>query len=227
MLNNIKSLYNLKFLFEFISEKHKLKLIIYNNELKDKLGINLQTYKEKSGICRIIEKNGQGQETSLKTHKIIFKGQFLKGSKNGLGAEYDSKTGKLIFQGNYLNGKRSGKGKEYDQNIKCIFEGEYLNGNKNGNGKEMRNGKVIAEGKYKEGKMWTGKGFNEKGEIIYEINNGNSKYFIEFNDKGKKVYEGEYLNGKRNGKGKEYGDNLKCVFEGEYLNGKKTEMEKK
>ena len=40
--------------------------------------------------------------------------------------------------------------------------------------------------------------------MIYEINNGNSKYFIEFNDKGKKIYEGEYLNGKRNGKGKEY-----------------------
>jgi len=34
-------------------------------------------------------------------------------------------------------------------------------------------------------------------------------------------YEGEYLNGKRNGKGKEYDgdDNLK--YEGEYLYGKK------
>ena len=32
-------------------------------------------------------------------------------------------------------------------------------------------------------------------------------------------FEGEYLNGKRNGKGKEY-DNGKLIFEGEYLNGK-------
>ena len=98
MLNNIKSLYNLKLLLELLSEKYKLRFIIYNKGLKDKLGINLEKYKEKSGICRIIEKNGQGQETSLKTNKIIFKGQFLNGSKNGLGAEYDNKTGKLIFQ---------------------------------------------------------------------------------------------------------------------------------
>ena len=33
-------------------------------------------------------------------------------------------------------------------------------------------------------------------------------------------YEGEYLNGKRNGKGKEY-DRGKLIFEGEYINGKK------
>ena len=30
-------------------------------------------------------------------------------------------------------------------------------------------------------------------------------------------FEGEYLNGKRNGKGKEY-DDAKLIFEGEYLN---------
>ena len=35
--------------------------------------------------------------------------------------------------------------------------------------------------------------------------------------------EGEYLNGKRNGKGKEYYENGNIKFEGEYLNGKKSE----
>ena len=35
------------------------------------------------------------------------------------------------------------------------------------------------------------------------------------------IFEGEYLNGKRNGKGKEYDNNGKLRFEGEYLNGKK------
>ena len=34
------------------------------------------------------------------------------------------------------------------------------------------------------------------------------------------VFEGEYLNGERNGNGKEYYDN-KLVFEGEYLNGER------
>ena len=143
MLNNIKSLYNLKFLLELVLEKCKLKLIIYDNQLKDKLGINLQTYKEKIGKYRIIENNGQGKGTILKTNKILFKGQFLNGSKNGLGAEYDSKTGKLIVQGNYLNGKRSGKGKEYVQNIKCIFEVEYLNEKKMEMVKKLETGKLF------------------------------------------------------------------------------------
>ena len=35
------------------------------------------------------------------------------------------------------------------------------------------------------------------------------------------LYEGEYLNGKRHGKGKEYNYNSELIFEGEYLNGKK------
>ena len=32
------------------------------------------------------------------------------------------------------------------------------------------------------------------------------------------MFEGEYLNGKRNGKGREYNDEI-LIFEGEYLNG--------
>jgi len=35
------------------------------------------------------------------------------------------------------------------------------------------------------------------------------------------IFEGEYLNGKRNGKGKEYYDKGELKFEGEYLNGKR------
>ena len=36
------------------------------------------------------------------------------------------------------------------------------------------------------------------------------------------IFEGEYLNGKRNGNGKEYYDNGKLKFEGEYKNGQKN-----
>ena len=35
------------------------------------------------------------------------------------------------------------------------------------------------------------------------------------------MFEGEYLNGERNGKGKEYNYDGKLYFEGEYLNGKR------
>ena len=36
------------------------------------------------------------------------------------------------------------------------------------------------------------------------------------------LYEGEYLNGERNGKGKEYDFKGNLKFEGEYLNGKRN-----
>ena len=36
------------------------------------------------------------------------------------------------------------------------------------------------------------------------------------------IYEGEYLNGKRNGKGKEYNEIGNVIFEGAYLKGEKN-----
>ena len=84
-----------------------------------------------------------------------------------------------------------------------------------------------------------GKGLDEKGNIILELNSdGKGK---EFYDNGKIKFEGEYLNGKRwNGKGynnkgdieyemkygrgivKEYFSDGKLLFEGEYINGEKS-----
>ena len=36
------------------------------------------------------------------------------------------------------------------------------------------------------------------------------------------MFEGQYLYGVRNGKGKEYNSDGKLIFEGEYLNGKRA-----
>ena len=55
--------------------------------------------------------------------------------------------------------------------------------------------------------------------IIYETNIKGKEY-QSYNDK--LIFEGEYLNGKRNGKGKEYNEYGELIFEGEYLNGKKN-----
>ena len=57
-----------------------------------------------------------------------------------------------------------------------------------------------------------------EGEYLNRKRNGRGK---EISLDGELQFEGEYLNGKRNGKGKEYYDNEKLKFEGEYLNGKK------
>ena len=56
-----------------------------------------------------------------------------------------------------------------------------------------------------------------EGEYLNGERNGNGK---EFYDDGKLKFEGEYLNGKRKGKGKEYYDKLE--FEKEYLNSKRN-----
>ena len=58
-----------------------------------------------------------------------------------------------------------------------------------------------------------------------------SRRFIEYEDKrkgkeynvynDKLLYEGEFLNGIRNGKGKEYDENKHLIFEGQYLKGRR------
>ena len=57
--------------------------------------------------------------------------------------------GELRFEREYLNGLRNGKGKEYYDNNKIKFEGDYMNG-----------------------KIWNGKGFNNYGNMEFEIKQG-------------------------------------------------------
>jgi len=59
-----------------------------------------------------------------------------------------------------------------------------------------------------------------EGEYLNGEKNGKWK---EYNDDGKLIFEGEYLNGERNGNGKEYNDDGKLIFEGEYLNNKRRD----
>ena len=133
---SIKSLYILKDIFSFLSEKQKLELIIYNKDLQNKLDINIENYKRINGIYREGEKNGKGKEYNISTNIMIFEGEYLNGKRNGKGKEYNDYNGVLKFKGKYLNGKRNGKGKEYHiLNGRLIFEGEYLNGKRNGKGK--------------------------------------------------------------------------------------------
>ena len=63
-------------------------------------------------------------------------------------------------------------------------------------------------------------GLEYRGEYLYGKRNGKGK---EYNDDGKLEFEGEDLNGKRmNGKGKEYNYDGKLEYEGEYLNEKRN-----
>ena len=55
--------------------------------------------------------------------------------------------------------------------------------------------------------------------IIYETKEKGKEYN---GYKDQLVYEGEYLNGERNGQGKEYDEKVRLIYEGEFKNGKKN-----
>ena len=192
MLNNIKSSYFSEMLFSLLNEKVKLKFVKYNKIFQHNLGIQLINYKLFSTRFIIYESNKKGKEYNSLNGNLIYEGEYLKGERSGYGKEYNFYM--LIFEGKYLNGKRNGKGKEYYYNSKLRFEGDYLNGEK-----------------------WNGKGYDENGNIIYELINGNGK-IIEYNLDFEKEFEGEFINGKRNGQVKEYKYGY-LIFEGKYLNG--------
>ena len=158
-----------------------------------------------------------------------FIGNYLYGEKNGKGKEIDNINNydKIIFEGEFRDGKKwTGKvydnynkeffelkeGKGYVKQVErhyntfnfLIYEGEYLNGLKHGKGKkyiEDENKKIIFEGEYFNGKRWTGKAYNEKGELIYELKEGTGYV--------KEIYsnfmifiihsEVEYVRGEKNG----------------------------
>ena len=78
---------------------------------------------------------------------------------------------------------------------------------------KLRNGKGFIKEYIEDGILNI---LNYEGEYFNGERNGKGK---EFYDEDKVKFEGEYLNGERNGKGKEYNDNGKLIFEGEYVNG--------
>ena len=201
---SIKSLYIIKYIFSFLDDTKKLILINYNKHLQNKLNIDIEYYKVISGKYKIYENNGKGKEFILGINTLIFEGQYKTGKRNGKGKEY-YENGNLKFEGEYLNNKRW-KGIGYNIKGKIALELD------NGKGKEYYGifgdkDKIKFEGKFLGEKIWNGKIYNYNGNEEFEIKDG--KGFIkEFDNEGNVIYEGEYLNGKRNGKGKEYFLNL-------------------
>ena len=197
MSNLIKSAKILRQIYSLLSEVTKLEMVKYSKSIQDKLNISLINYR-------------------------IYSRKYIIGKKSGLCKVFDYKDN-LIFEGEYLNGKKNGKGKEYNQYGELIFEGEYLNGKKwNGKGYYIDIKKNCKDKNYRmENEL--GYKFNEDdSNIYYEIKDG-AGLMIDYDDE-EYVYEGEYLNGERNGYGRDYKlfNNYLFIYEGEYLNGKRN-----
>ena len=90
-MKRIKSSFFIKFLFSFVDEKVRLKIIKYNNRFQTQLGINYINFSFFGGRIIIGETNGKGKEIQLKDKRVIFEGEFLKGERIGKGKEYEAK----------------------------------------------------------------------------------------------------------------------------------------
>ena len=191
IIRHIKSNFILKKIFSLICEIRKLDVILYNKMLQNSLNINNENYDKYRWKYKIGEKNGIGEEYDLDSNSLLFEGEYLNGKKNGKGKEY-YKEGKLKFEGEYSNGNKI-KGKKYDKNGNVILTLE-----ENGKGKELyENGILKFGGDYFDGRRWHGKGYNNDGEFDFEIKYGKGSV-IEYNYKGILIFEGEYINGKKN-----------------------------
>ena len=197
MLTRIKSFKNLKGIFSYLNKISQLKIVYLNKFLFSKLSITSDDYKIYSEKYKITDSKGNEKVFSIYNNVLIY--EFDK--KTNQGIIYDE-YGTKIYEGGLLNGKKNGIGKEYYYNNKIKFDGEF-----------------------KYNKKWTGKGYDLKGNIKYEINNGSGS-IIEYYDyylKEKIKFRGELLNGEINGLGKEYFNKTgKLSFEGEYKHGKKN-----
>ena len=198
MLENIKSSFFNKILFSHLSKRNNLKLFKYNKNWQNILDINIKHYQ-------------------------VFSGRYIIYESKNKGKEYIGFDDILIYEGEFKNGERNGKGREYDDRGNLLYEGEFKNGKRNGKGKAFRCGYLLFEGEFLDDDLKCGKEYDRNGEkIINEIKENGFRKVI--NIKGNTIFEGEYLNGKRNGKGKEHTYEVvyNFIFEGEYLNGKKN-----
>ena len=206
------------------------------------------------------KKNGKAKEFFPWNGKLIWEGEYVNDKRYGKGKDYNG-DGNIEFEGQYFDGSQwTGEGREKKKG-KLLYKGGVLEGKKGGKEKEYyfandnlefdgklyyTNGKLELEGEFRYNRKWNGKRYYENGNIIYEVIKGNGKvkeyehFFggkIKFegeyldgkkNEKGKEYWnckfecEGEFLNDKRNGKGDEYDENGKVIFEGEYLNGNRN-----
>ena len=216
-------------IFSNLNEIRKLDLIRHNNYFQKNLSINIEYYMKMSGRYKVGGINGNGKEYEILTDELLFEGEYKNGKRNGKGKEYGSN--RVLFEGEYLNGKRHGKGKEYDYFNKVIFEGEYFN-DKRWNGNFINRISKRISVRDLDFLFDNNNNKNEKIEI-YKIINGKGK--IKIYDEDRLIFEGEYLNGEINGKGKDYfhygyydRDDGRMIyygkiiiFEGEYLDGKR------
>ena len=207
---NIGSPHN-GFIIESIMKKGKLNgKAIMKNDKGIIIGEFVYVNGEANGSCKLYYDDGV----------LYFKGYLKNGYREGIGVEYDI-VGNVIFEGLYEQGKKNGIGIEDDYMIEYDEEGNRIIGYKM-NDKCEKNGICYY---YKDNKVWEVWKYvnNEKVCILIELK-GNE--MNEYNEDGRVIYRGGYMEPKkyryiRNGYGKLYNNKGNLIYEGEWKNGMK------
>ena len=227
-----------------IKEYDKYNALIYYGEYKNGkyngYGILYKWEREEyEGYFKDNEYNGKGIEYYSKK-KIKYNGEFRNGKYHGIGIKY-KEDGNIEYNGTFENGefiqgfqstneyegeiiqkKKNGKGKLYI-NYSLRFEGDFIDDVFIKGIVYDKNEKKFFEGTIDENNKIQGN-FYVKNKIIFtgkfEDYKDISNYVVEFNNKCKIIYEGEYKNGMRCGKGEDYegkyvGEFLYDLYHGE------------
>ena len=202
-----------------IEENKTEKKILYDRTSKNSLNKIVKFFRKEYKLKKQNEKknsnlNDKNEKLIIdyEGEQCVFNGELEDNEKiNGEGSIVLSNGRK--FEGNFINGKLNGFGKYIDENG-AIYEGNFDNGVLNGNGKII---------KIKEEDNDINKTRKEINKITYI---GNIKNFKK-EGFGKEIcpeyiYEGNYHDDMRNGKGKIKFLNKGDFYEGEFLNDKIT-----
>ena len=165
--------------------------------------------------------NGYGVKYEFNEEKTTNKrveGIFLNGFLFGEGRIIFS-NGDLII-GNFIRNSLNGTGEHYRRD-NSIYKGEFKNGKYNGVGKEIFQDQSYFVGSFYDGHKKYGKfifknGSKYQGEFLNEAFHGNGIYSWP----NKKLYEGNWKEGKMSGKGKFLNPDG-SYYEGDFVDGKK------
>lgn len=149
---------------------------ILKNEM---VGLDETSYKgeQRNGVRR-----GKGKLVA-KNGKVIYEGHWKNNKKEGKGVSY-YETGYVQYTGEFRSDHYDGKGVYYDQDSFKIYEGCWKIGQKSGKGKcYYNNGNIKYQG------LFAKDDYNGYGIYFHPLYNGVS------------IYEGEFVDGKKEGKG--------------------------
>ena len=207
-------------------------LKLYTKDFKLIFDGEIRRGKRWNGMCGQIEKgigfegiykngkkwSGSGIEP-IRNGKKLFEWEILedKNYKKIFDKLYNYQENKII--GSLVDGIGNNV-KRFNNNNDLLSESDYYNG-KCINGKEYNKfGETIYEGEYKDGKRYNGIYKIKINNKIFSYYYVNGKVINKYVELDKEIlYEGEYSNNLKQGKGKEYNKQGKILFVGEFMNG--------